>query len=107
LAIPYPRLPINPLVATGFVAALNVLVCGDDIWIHAQGGRTDAGLIAALLFAVAPWAVINSRKLWAQDLLPPFVIAYVCRPHRHLSGKKPWSLIVHCAGAFGLYPVAL
>ena len=32
--------------------------------------------LSALLFAVAPWAIIHSRKIWAQDLLPPFVIAW-------------------------------
>ena len=33
-------------------------------------------LAAALLFAVAPWAVIESRKIWAQDLLPFFTILF-------------------------------
>jgi hypothetical protein len=33
-------------------------------------------LAAALLFAVAPWAVIESRKIWAQDLLPFFAILF-------------------------------
>ncbi len=33
-------------------------------------------LAAALLFAVAPWAVLESRKIWAQDLLPFFTVLF-------------------------------
>ncbi|KAB2866041.1 MAG: glycosyltransferase family 39 protein, partial [Anaerolineae bacterium] len=35
----------------------------------------EAALVAGLLYAVSPWAVIYSRKIWAQDMLPPFVVA--------------------------------
>jgi len=35
-----------------------------------------AALIAMFLFAVSPWAVLTSRKIWAQDLLPLFTIAF-------------------------------
>jgi hypothetical protein len=34
-------------------------------------------LVAALLYAASPWAVIYSRKIWAQDLLPLFVLGYI------------------------------
>jgi hypothetical protein len=54
-----------------------------------------AALIAALLFAVAPWAVIHSRKVWAQDLLPPFVLLYVWFGYRAFVQRKAWSLIGH------------
>lgn len=94
LAIPYAASD-NPLVATGFVAALNVLAVAMTYAFTRRVAGPTAGLIAALLFAVAPWAVINSRKLWAQDMLPPFVIAYVWSAHRAFIAKKPWSLIVH------------
>jgi hypothetical protein len=33
-----------------------------------------AALVAGLLYAVGPWAVAYSRKIWAQELLPPFVL---------------------------------
>ena len=100
LAIPY-AVSSSPIVATGFIALLNVVavaLCyglsrrmfaplGERAWL--------AALIAALLFAVAPWAVIHSRKVWAQDLLPPFVLLYVWFGYRALVQRKAWSLIGH------------
>jgi hypothetical protein len=100
LAIPY-ALSSSPIVATAFIALLNVVavaLCyglsrrmfaplGDRAWL--------AALIATLLFAVAPWAVIHSRKVWAQDLLPPFVLLYVWFGYRAFAQCKAWSLIGH------------
>lgn len=94
LAIPYAA-SRSPLVATGFVAALNVLAVAMTYSFTRKVAGPTAGLIAALLFAVAPWAVINSRKLWAQDLLPPFAIAYVWSAYLAFIEKKPWWLVVH------------
>jgi 4-amino-4-deoxy-L-arabinose transferase-like glycosyltransferase len=100
LAIPY-AVSSSPIVATAFIALLNVVavaLCyglsrkmfaplGERAWL--------AALIAALLFAVAPWAVIHSRKVWAQDLLPFFVMLYVWFGHRAFVQRKAWSLIWH------------
>jgi hypothetical protein len=100
LAIPY-AVSSSPIVATAFIALLNVVavaLCyglsrrmfaplGERAWL--------AALIAALLFAVAPWAVIHSRKVWAQDLLPPFVLLYVWFGYRAFVQRKAWSLIGH------------
>ncbi len=100
LAIPY-ALSSSPMAATAFIALLNVVavaLCyalsrkmfaplGDRAWFTA--------LIAALLFAVAPWAVIHARKVWAQDLLPFFVLLYVWFGYRAFVQRKAWSLIGH------------
>jgi len=94
LAIPYV-VSSNPLVATGFVAALNVLAVAMTFAFARRIAGSTAGLIAALLFAVAPWAVLNSRKLWAQDLLPPFVIAYLWTAYLAFVKEKPWWLLAH------------
>jgi len=94
LAIPY-AISSSPLVATGFVAALNVLAVAMTYALTRRIAGPLAGLIAALLFAVAPWAVLNSRKLWAQDLLPPFVIAYLWTAYLAFVKHKPWWLIGH------------
>jgi 4-amino-4-deoxy-L-arabinose transferase-like glycosyltransferase len=60
----------SPLAPVALIAALNVVavwlcyIVGARIWSRA------AGLIASALFALSPWAIIFSRKLWEQDLLP-------------------------------------
>ena len=66
----------SPLAATLFVGALNTASVGLAFLLARRywGGR--AALIAALLYAAAPWAVIYSRKIWAQNLLPLFAVGW-------------------------------
>jgi hypothetical protein len=100
LAIPY-AVSASPIVATGFIAGLNVLAVlacyglarrlfaasGDRAWIAASA--------AALLFAAAPWAIIHSRKVWAQDLLSPLVMLWAWFGYRAFVEGKRGSLIGH------------
>jgi len=68
----FSRDPLAAMRATGVVNAVGVLLC--YLLGRRLGGRNvgrRAGLIAAAMFAVAPWAVIYSRKIWAPELLPP------------------------------------
>jgi 4-amino-4-deoxy-L-arabinose transferase-like glycosyltransferase len=94
LAIPY-AFSRSPIVATGFVAALNVLAVAMTFVLARQMFGVRAGLAAALLFAVAPWAVLNSRKLWAQDLLPPFVVGYLWTAFLAFIKNRRWLLVAH------------
>ena len=110
LAVPY-AVSSSPIVATAFIALLNVLavaMCyglsrrmfapiGDRAWW--------AALIAALMLAVAPWAVFHSRKVWAQDLLPCFVILYVWFGYRAFVQHKAWSLLGHGAALAALIQI--
>src|SRR5574341_2504115 len=67
----------SPLAASLFVGALNTasVVVAYALARRYWGPR--AALVSALLYAAAPWAVIYCRKIWAQDLLPLFVVGYV------------------------------
>jgi 4-amino-4-deoxy-L-arabinose transferase-like glycosyltransferase len=62
----------TPVFATGFIALLNVIA----VFFTAMAGRRlagpRAGLMAAALLALNPWAVMGSRMLWAQSVLPFF-----------------------------------
>jgi 4-amino-4-deoxy-L-arabinose transferase-like glycosyltransferase len=72
--LPY-KFTDDPLVATLYVAALNVIGVG-LLWLiaHRYLGNI-AALTAGLVYAVNPWAVLYSRKIWAQDFLTPFLLA--------------------------------
>ncbi len=73
MAIPY-ALSSSPVFATMFIAALNVISVGLLWWIaHRYLGRRVA-LLAGLTYALNPWAVLYSRKIWAQDFHTPFVL---------------------------------
>ena len=63
----------HPYAATLFTGLLNtatVLACW---WVARRYWGVRAGILAAFFFAVSPWAIIFSRKIWAQNLLPLFV----------------------------------
>ena len=60
----------SPLFCAGCVAVLNVLAIFLTYHIGCRLGGVRAGLAAALLFAVSPWAIAYSRKIWASSLLP-------------------------------------
>ncbi len=94
LAIPY-AFSRSPIVATGFVAALNVLAVAMTFALARRMFGARAAWVSALLFATAPWAVINSRKLWAQDLLPPFVVGYLWTGYLAFAKNKAWWVVIH------------
>ena len=58
---------------TGLINTLTVLGCW---WLARRYWGTRAALAAALVYAASPWAVLYSRKIWAQNLLPPLVIGW-------------------------------
>lgn len=85
----------SPLPATLYVGALNVLAVALT-WALARrylGAR--AALIAALLYAASPWGAIYARKLWAQDLLPPFAVLAVFTALLGYAEDRRWARIVH------------
>lgn len=72
-AIPY-LVSSDPVFATLFVALFNVIGVG-LLWgfVNRYMGPTPA-FFAGLVYAVNPWAVKFSRKIWAQSLLSTLVI---------------------------------
>jgi hypothetical protein len=116
MAIPY-AFTSDPVIATMFVAVLNVVGVG-LLWLLAfrYWGRT-AALVAGLMYAVSPWAVLYSRKIWAQNLHTPLVLmAVLLGLYGFLEGKR-WAQVlclpvlifalqIHFA-AFALFPLYL
>ncbi len=103
LAIPY-AISTSPVFATQFVAVINLIsIAGGYFIVRRWFGRI-AALVAMLFFAVAPWAVIYSRKIWHTELLSPFVfLFYVAtgwlafvrgRPRPHNPHPRQWWPIV-------------
>ncbi len=67
----------SPLAATLFVGALNTASVALAYAMTRRYWGPRAALVSVLLYAAAPWAVIYSRKIWAQNLLPLFVVGYI------------------------------
>jgi 4-amino-4-deoxy-L-arabinose transferase-like glycosyltransferase len=73
MAIPF-SISLDSVFAIGFIMAWNVLGC-IVLWIigHRYFGRL-VGFSVAVIYAVSPWAVYYSRKIWAQDFHTPFIL---------------------------------
>ncbi len=89
MAIPL-LLSKDPTWATGFIALLDTLaVAGCYLLARRWFGRWPA-LIASLLFALNPWAVIFSRKVWQSNSLPIFTTALLICLLLYQKGRRPW-----------------
>jgi len=82
----------NPVVVTAFVVVLNV---GGVVLLYVFLKRVTSSWVAlwtTSLFASAPWAIIFSRKIWAQDLLLPFLVAYYVVLCSLIQRYRPWKV---------------
>lgn len=76
LAAPYVIVD-HPMIATQFVGLLNVVGVALLYAFLRRYVSKEAAIGATLLYAASPWGVVFSRKIWAQNMLPPFVIATI------------------------------
>jgi hypothetical protein len=78
----------SPLAPVGLIAATNVIA----VWLcYLAGARIWSrltGVIASALFALAPWGIIFSRKLWEQDLLPIVGALFLLELHALLVQRR-------------------
>jgi hypothetical protein len=85
----------HPYSATIFTGLLNtgaVILC----WYTTKRyWNTRTALIATLLFATSPWAVIFSRKIWAQNTLPIFVGAWALTGLITCHERRKWPTLLH------------
>lgn len=80
----------DPLWATGFVALLNTLAVGVCYGIARRWFGLGPAIIATSLYALNPYAVIFSRKIWAQNVLSIFSVALLACLLLFQKGKRPW-----------------
>jgi 4-amino-4-deoxy-L-arabinose transferase-like glycosyltransferase len=89
LLIPMFFLTSNIAVVCGMISLLGLAAVVATWWIGRKYYGPLTGLVAAVLFATAPWAVIYSRKLWAQDFVPVFATGTMWAAHSLILGKNP------------------
>lgn len=61
---------------TIFTGLLNTIAVALSYWFVRRYWGWQAALVTAVMFAVSPWAVMHSRKIWAQNLLAIFVMGW-------------------------------
>lgn len=93
-SLPYLASP-DPLVATQFSGILSVLaVLGTGLLARRVWGSW-AGIAAALYLAASPYAVLYSRSIWAQNLLPLLGLAWGWSAYCGAARRKRWAVGAH------------
>jgi len=84
--------PYSATIFTGLLNTAAIIVC----WhITKRFCNTRTALIATILFASSPWAIIFSRKIWAQNTLPLFVGAWALSGLIALHERRKWPTFLH------------
>ncbi len=97
----------DPVVLAGFVALLNVAAVYGTYWLGSRYWSVGVGLLAALLFAVSPWAVQHSRGILGQDLLIPGVVLLLVFLFRWFVDGRQWALTAGIVTALALIQIHL
>jgi 4-amino-4-deoxy-L-arabinose transferase-like glycosyltransferase len=83
----------SPLAPMLFGALLNTAAVALAYALVRRYWGPRAALFSALLYAAAPWAVLYSRKIWASNLLPLFMVGYVFSGLlAFVEGRRRWVL---------------
>jgi len=85
----------SPLAMTLWVGALNTGAVALVYWVTRRYWGERAALWAMLFYAVAPWAIIFSRKIWSNDLLPVFIAGYLASGLLAFVEARPRWLTAH------------
>lgn len=110
MALPMSIFWLNPVAASGMVAAIGVLIVGliyylSKIWF----GRT-AALIASFLYAISPVTIIYSRSSWNPNPAPFFALIAIFSLYKlNKSGNFNWLILtgISVAAASQMHYLAL
>jgi 4-amino-4-deoxy-L-arabinose transferase-like glycosyltransferase len=81
--------------ATLFTGLLNLLAVLGGWWMTRRYWGATAALTAALLFAVSPWAIFHSQKIWAQNLLPLLIVSWAISAGLAFVERRRWFVVLH------------
>ncbi len=84
----------DPTLATQWVGLLSLLAVLLTFLFTRRWFGTAAALIAAGLFACGPWPVIFARKIWAQDVLPFFIVLTIGTGVLGFLERKAWARLL-------------
>ena len=92
----------DPVVATAYVGLLQMLAVAGTYWLGARYFDRTVGLAAATLYAVNPWAVTFSRKLWPPSMTPVLTLLFFVALHLAVVERRRYAMAAACALATAL-----
>lgn len=84
----------DPVFITSWVILLNIIGVALLYIITLRQFGFAPALLAATFYAVNPWAVMYSRKLWAQDYVNPFLLLALFFAQLGFRDGKRWAQIL-------------
>lgn len=116
LLLPLAVITKNPSNISFFIALLNSLSIVGFFIIVRKYYNPFIALTSSLLIALSPWAILFSRKIWAQDFLFPLFIPFFLSFHKIMidEDKKYWFLYtasslfliqIHQSALFFIFPL--
>ncbi len=96
--------------ATLFTGALGVAAVVGVYWMGRRYGGATVAIAGALMLAVSPWAIVFSRKIWAQNLLPAVAVAWaICAALAFVEDRRPYVALhlLLLAVAVQIHPAAV
>jgi len=102
LLFPFTLISLDPKIISFFIGLLNSLAIGFFFLLIKRYYDFLTALIASLLFAFSPWAILFSRKIWTQNLVLPFLVMLFFSLHQIILDKKPKYWILYVAASLFL-----
>lgn len=96
LALP-GLLSLSPLTLTAFVILCNSFALIFLLFVLEKRLQSETALTVAALFASAPWPILYARKIWAQDLLFPFLALFYGVLLSYLEKPRVWKVVAAAA----------
>lgn len=88
ILFPFTLLTLDPRGISLIIGLINSVAIGFIFLIIRRYYGITTAFIAGLLLAFSPWAILFSRKIWAQDLLIPFFVPFFYSIHKLVMEKK-------------------
>lgn len=74
LLFPLVAISTDPRIVSFFIALINSFVVGFFFLVLRRFFGRLGALLAGLLLALSPWAILFSRKIWIQNLIMPLMV---------------------------------
>ncbi|HLZ09288.1 MAG TPA: glycosyltransferase family 39 protein, partial [Chloroflexota bacterium] len=99
----------DPRIANGFIGLLGVAAVAATYGLASCLFDRTTATAAVLFYAVSPWGIIYSRKIWGQDALPLFVTLGFWALFASLRNERRWLIapgVIALTLATQLHPTA-
>lgn len=88
----FSTISLSPMYLSAMIAVANAVGVVVMYLFLRRFFTSRAAVFASLLFAVNPWAVLFSRKLWIIELSPVFALLFMYVLYHAIFNRKPWAI---------------